>query len=162
MHRECEELKRGITTIDQDLTSRGSTETAEMIQGKLKTFASQMWVALHWIVISLSSILGSCSKEVKTAMDSKRTEEQSQTRNNQTLSGRIHDYEMSLAKKKQELADKSALEIRKANAQAKVLNLASSLGVTCSPFVPRRSQDWRFHVFLGTGWEIKSSSNSTH
>jgi hypothetical protein len=70
------------------------------------------------------------SKEVKNSMDSKRSEEQSQTRNNQTLSNQIHDYEMSLAKKKQELADKSTLEKRKVDAQSQITVLTASLVVS--------------------------------
>ncbi|GAA5876452.1 hypothetical protein JCM3774_003780 [Rhodotorula dairenensis] len=91
LYRECEDVDREIGKLETELSATGSMATPEEIQEKL-------------------SALGEHLRVVKSATEKIRTEQHATTTTLQTLSNSIHAREMDLAKKRQELKDKDALE----------------------------------------------------
>ncbi|BGP20318.1 hypothetical protein JCM10213_002053 [Rhodosporidiobolus nylandii] len=104
LHRECEDYDREIAKLESELSATGSTATPEEIQAQLSDLSEQIRV-------------------IKAAMEKIRVEQQTATTTVQTLAASIHSGEMQLARKKQELKDKEALEQRQTEAREDVARL---------------------------------------
>lgn len=104
LHRECEDVDREVSKLETELSATGSTATTEEIQEKLSVLADQL-------------------RAVKASMEKIRAEQQTSSTTLQTLSNSIHSREMDLAKKKQELKDKDALEQTQKDAREEIIKL---------------------------------------
>ncbi|KAK4330749.1 DNA repair protein RAD50 [Rhodotorula toruloides] len=104
LHREAEDVESEIGKLESELSATGSTATSEEIQEQLSQLGEQI-------------------RAVKAATEKVRAEQQSTTNTLQTLSTSIHQREMDLSKKRQEVRDKETLEQRQNDAREEIAKL---------------------------------------